>query len=295
MFLTYCYGGERFSKPGLLSVLSILARLPEARIDVYTDAPAVFAGLASGVRVHSLSPIDVAAGHAPVGYRHRVKIAVLLRHCLSAPEGSPVVYVDTDTYFTGLGLPDGTAPDLGVRPWVMHNLDGLVGPGFYPVFDRFLHREAALVAASEWPGMTTGFKMFNSGLVAFRATRESARLLVEAQRLTDWLCVHFHEQPEWTEQFALAWIGEQAHGVVADPMGFHHYWNQNTEVSALLGRMSPGEIAALAQDGAKFDALLAEASALAHDPKHRRTVLRKKRWNRSLQKRLIAWRGRKLR
>ena len=293
MFLTYCYGGERFTKPGVLSVLSIVARLPEARIDVYTDAPAAFADLGVGVRVHSLSPIDVAAASAPVGYRHRVKIAVLLRHALSAPEGSPVIYVDTDTYFKG--LTDGIAPDLGGRPWVMHNLDGLVGPGFYPVFDRFLQREAVLVAASEWPGMTTGFKMFNSGLIGFRATRETARLLVEAQRLTDWLCVHFHEQPEWTEQFALAWIGEQAHGVTADPMGFHHYWNQNTEVSALLSKLTLGDLREIARDAARFDRLLADATELAKDPKHRRSVLRKKRWNRSLQKRLIAWRGRKLR
>ncbi|SDT97834.1 hypothetical protein SAMN05444156_1211 [Verrucomicrobium sp. GAS474] len=293
MFLTYCYGGERFSKPGVLSVLSILARLPAARIDVYTDAPASFSGLSEGVRVHPLSPIDVAAGCAPVGYRHRVKIAVLLRHALSAEEGSPVIYTDTDTYFKG--LPGGVAPDLGARPWVMHNLDGLVGDDFYPAFNRFLLREAPRVTASEWPGMTTGFKMFNSGLIGFRATRETARLLVEAQRLTDWLCVNFHEQPEWTEQFALAWIGEQKYGVEADAMGFHHYWNQNTEVSALLSAMSRADLAAIAGDEDRFAALLADAAALSGDPKHRRTVLRKKRWNRSLQKRLIAWRGRKLR
>ncbi len=293
MFLTYCYGGERFSKPGLLSVLSIRARLPDAVIDVYTDAPAAFTG--TGARVHSLSAIDVAAGSAPVGYRHRVKIAVLLRHALSAPEGSPVLYTDTDTYFRGLPGAKGTMPDLGPRPWVMHNLDGLVGDDFYPVFARFLRRESALVADSEWPGMAPGFKMFNSGLVGFRATREAARLLLEAQRLTDWFSVHFHEQPEWGEQFALAWIGEQAYGVAADPMGFHHYWNQNTEVSTLLARMTRADIEKIAGDEARFDALLADAAALAHDPRHRRTALRKKRWNRSLQKRLIAWRGRGLR
>ncbi|HEY8965617.1 MAG TPA: hypothetical protein VIM58_04185, partial [Candidatus Methylacidiphilales bacterium] len=284
MFLTYCYGGERFTKPGVLSVLSILARLPEARVDVYTDAPAVFSGLGreGQVRVHPLSLIDVAAGAAPVGYRHRVKIAVLLRHALSAPEGSPVVYVDTDTYF--LGLPGGAAPELGHRPWVMHHLDGLVGTGFYPRFGAFLEREAALVAKSEWPGMAPGFKMYNSGLVGFRATRETARLLVEAQRLTDWFCVHFHEQPEWTEQFALAWVGEQAHGVLPDAMGFHHYWNQNTEVSALLAPLDRAGLEAIAKDAALFDKLLADADALAHDPKHRRTLLRRKRWNRSIQK-----------
>lgn len=286
MFVTYAYGGQRFVKLALLCLLSIKARRPEEQITVYTDDPAFFAG--HGFTVKTLSKAEIAAGQAPVGYRHRVKIEVLLRHALESPEGASVVYVDSDTYFKGGEV------GLKGRPWVMHHLDGLVGDDFYPRFNQFLKNNAPAIAVSPYRGMSTGFKMYNSGLIGFSVTLASVRLLHAARQLTDWLCVRFPEQNEWAEQIALAWIGETGPGVATDAMGFDHYWHRNSEVAALVGRMTVEEISALAADAAAFDALQEQAKALKGNRWHRLTVLRKKRWDRSLRKRAAARKAREL-
>jgi len=170
-----------------------------------------------------------------------------------------------------------------------------VSPDFYSRFHRFLSEEAAEIAASPYRGMAPGFKMYNSGLVGFPASMESARRLHAALRLNDWLCVRLPEQNDFVEQIALAWIGESGPGVAVDAMGFDHYWPKNTEVAALVSAMDREEIAAVAADPARFDALLQDAETLQRNRWHRLTVLRKKRWDRSLKKRKIARKLRTLR
>jgi len=287
MFITHAYGGDRYAKLARLSLLSLRARQPEAEIAVYTDQPEAFAGL--GFQIHLLSKMEIATGRGPLDFHHRVKIEVLLRHALESPEGTPVIYIDSDTYYRG-----GEA-DLRGRPWVMSNLDGLVSETFYPRFHRFLTDHAAEIAASPYRGMAPGFKMYNSGLVGFTASRESARLLHAALRMTDWLCVRFPEQNDFVEQISLAWVGESGPGVEVDALGFDHYWPKNTEVSVLVSAMSHPEIAAVAADPSRFDQLLRDAESLQTDRWHRMTVLRKKRWNRSLKKRGVIRKARTLR
>jgi len=287
MFVTYAYGGDRFVKLALLALLSIRARLPGAELVVHTDQPEAFAGY--GFTVHFLSKVDIVTGRGAVDYPHRVKIELLLRHALENPEGTPVIYIDSDTYYRG-----GVA-ELGDRPWVMSHLDGLVGESFYTRFHRFLSQQAPEIAASAYRGMAPGFKMYNSGLVAFPAGLASARLLQAALRLNDWLCVRLPEQNDFVEQIALAWVGESGPGVAVDAMGFDHYWPKNTELAALVAKLDRKEIAAVAADPARFDQLLREAEALQTDRWHRLTVLRKKRWDRSLKKRRNARKLRTLR
>ena len=287
MFVLHSYGGEVFARQALLSALSIKARKPEATVTVYTNRPSFFTPY--GIDTRPVTKAEIAWMQAPLGYKHGVKIGLLLRHALENPPGTPIVYIDSDTYFRG-----GEA-ELGDRPFVMHNLDGIVGEEFYPRLNRFLIEQRAAIEASPYAGLATGYQMFNSGLLGFRVTPETIRFLHDAKIASDWLCVRLPAQYDWMEQIALGWLAQQRFGVVADPMGFEHYWGCNTEVAALLSKKSLEEIQAIAKDTAAFDTLLKEAEALRNDFWHKITTLRKKRWNRSLFRRLLIRKARKLR
>jgi len=285
MFVTFSYGGEAYAKQALLCALSIRARRPE-EVTVYTDRPAFFAG--HGLTVRALSPIEVATLRGPLHYKHGVKLGILLRHALAVAPGAPVIYIDADTYHRG-----GEAGLRG-RPLVMHHLDGQVSEGFYPRLNQFLLSHAAEIAAGPQPGLASGFKMYNSGLLGFAASLETVRFLHDAKAFTDWLCIRFPQQTDWLEQTAFSWIGENRFGVAVDPMGFDHYWNWNTEVAWLLGQRSVADIVAMAKDGDRFTALMDEAKGLQGSRYYRLTHRFKKRMNRSLHKRRTIRRARAL-
>jgi hypothetical protein len=292
-FLLLAHGSETFCRQGLLSALSIRARLPAANVVVYTDRPDFFQN--RGLTVRSLSRLEMASLYGPLHYYHRVKIGILLREALSALPEEPILYVDSDTYYRGTSDPD---PFRG-RPFLMHYLEGPVTqPRFSRLNDQLLGalRGAARPASALRVPMPDFKTMYNSGLVGFArgGSLETVRFLHEALSLTDWLCAHFPGQMPLLEQIALSWVAENTYEVAADTAGFEHYFNWNTEVATLLSEKSDEELAHLAADAALFDQLTAEARKLRENAWYRATSLTPKRWRRSRQKRLMKRLARKL-
>ncbi len=251
------HGGRKFQDQTGYSVLTLLHLLLEQGredviIVVYTDRPDLLPAHRL-IRPMSLGPEELKKYRGPLSYVHRIKLEVLKR--AESEIGLPFIYVDCDTRW--VKIPDEPLRAIAGReeraegakqPFYMYQLDGMISPGFYPQYDRFLPTQRARLdrwkvqSAPPWP-------MWNSGTIGVPAGAKD--VFRRALEINDGLLPYVRLR-NFVEQLALNLVATADYQVRPFDDCLEHFWSNGSELPILLRRFFealPGDLStpALAQ------------------------------------------------
>ena len=233
--VTLAYGGEPVRTQALYCAWSALAwaQAVPLTVHVYTDEPAAYAPLAGRIAVEPLAMDRIRAWRGPDDFVHRQKTE-LVRDVATRFPGDPLLYVDSDTFFTG---PLAAAVErIGPGRSVLHVREFPVAT--HPTSQmRKFRREMAQVSFRGAP-VDLRCDMWNAGALGIDPAQFG--LLAEWLELID--ALYPHVKRFYVEQFAISLLLQRDTRVSAIDDVLFHYWFQKDEYTEALRRA----IAALA-------------------------------------------------
>jgi hypothetical protein len=278
------FGPTEFHLQARLSILSALNFCDARDVAVVTDNPNEFRDLA--INVHEVTSAQIRRFRGPMNFVHRVKVEGMIHYHRQDP--GPFVYVDSDTFWLKDPMELGVQLEKGCS--LMERQEGVVSPRYFARLDRFLTQRAKSLEESGYGFTQRRRDMHIAGLVGLPGNGQRGELLDSVLRFTDYLTVRFPQQTEWVEQYAFSSILAEKQNLEAVEGFINHYWGCNCELQILLSRMNREEIARAAASPEVFDALLSRARELLDDSAYRKT-LRRRKFRRSIQKRVGMFRA----
>lgn len=210
------------------SILSFLRhRSALAGITVVTDAPEHYARLRSHVRVQAVSAADLREWKGEHDFFWRIKLKAL-EGLATAHPGSPLVYLDSDTFLIGPLEPLGSP--LAAGRSLMHEREGALSE----LASRTEKRMWRQVRGREFGGvrMHERHAMWNAGVVAIPGAH-AREIVAHALAICDALCAA-GVTPRLIEQFALSVALAEAGPLEAASGAIGHYWSNKDAWSARL-------------------------------------------------------------
>ena len=273
------FGEPKFHLQARLSILSAQNYCAAEHIAVITDRPDEFANL--GVEILPVMQAKLTQFLGPMNYNFRVKVAGILQY--HRQNGGAFIYVDSDTYW--LRNPLELAESLTGKTCLMEKVEGVISPEFHNRLNRFLTARREALERAGYNFAHRQRTMCCAGLIGLPVLADREELLQSVLEFTDYMTLHFPQQPEWVEQFAFSSILAERQGLNTAEGFTNHYWGCNWEVQILLGRLANSDFIELARSPEAFSRLLASARRLQQDPSHQR-YLRTRKLKRLVQKRM---------
>jgi hypothetical protein len=227
--VTLAYGGEPVRTQALYCAWSALAwaeGLPLS-VHVYTDEPAAYAALEGRIAVEPVTMDRVRAWRGPDDFVHRQKTE-LVRDVAARFPGDPLLYVDSDTFFTG---PVARAAErIAPGRSVLHVREFPVATHPTSQLKKF-RREMKDVTFRGAP-VDLRCDMWNAGALGLDPAQFG--LLAEWLELID--AVYPRVQRFFVEQFAISLLLQRETTVAAVDDVLFHYWFQKDEYTEELRR-----------------------------------------------------------
>jgi hypothetical protein len=199
------------------------------RVVVYTDAPESFGDLGPNVIAERVSAEVLRRWRGPIDFLHRVKLE-MLADAFRRYDGT-VLYVDSDTYFTG--DPAIIFGRIAPGSAVMHENEGRLVDERNAVarkLHRFVRGRAVQLASGASVRIPPETAMWNAGVIGLDETDRA--LLGAALPLTDALYALYAKHN--MEQLAVSHaLGQRLALHAADDV-IYHYWATKPEVDAVL-------------------------------------------------------------
>ncbi len=278
-FVYMAYGGWQFRKQAVLSIRSLAEKMPAAsKILVYTDRPGEFEDLPVEPRLITKSQIKSWKG--PYGFSHRMKIELLMD--LFSEAGCHLVYVDSDTFWTG--GPESICEFLRQGYAVMHEREHKLSQAFFPQYLATIRKIDLLKNAGLPVAAPNPLWMFNAGILGLPSTMNPV-LLEEVLRMCDLLSRSVPMKMEWVEQTAFSYIF-QSHGmqIMTCPTALLHYWRDSFEFGRRIKKCSQEELMELGKAPGRILELIEEGRRLKRSFWNQ-FLVRSKRLERSVRKR----------
>jgi hypothetical protein len=227
--VTLAYGGEPVRTQALYCAWSALAwseGLPLS-VHVYTDDPAAYGPVAGRIEVEPITMDRIRAWRGPDDFVHRQKTE-LVRDVAARFPGDRLLYVDSDTFFTG---PVARAAErIGPGRSVLHVREFHVATHKTSQMKKF-RREMEGVTFRGRP-VDLGCDMWNAGALGLDPAQFG--LLAEWLELID--AVYPRVPRFYVEQFAISLLLQRETSVAAIDDVLFHYWFQKDEYTEALRR-----------------------------------------------------------
>ena len=265
--LLQAYGDARFLQQARFCILTAQARGLNApggpRVLVYTDSPASFADLGADVTPVPVTAEQMRRWRGDIDFVHRAKLEAVL-HALASAVG-PLLYVDSDTYFTvdPATLFERIAPGhtlMRVSEGAFSNRSN----GIQRKMQAFVRRHAFQLKGGETVRIPEHTEMWDAGVIGIHAA--DAPLVRRALELTDAMFPLYRKHV--IEQVAVSFVLQTRSALEAAGDDVYHYWRYTTEFAPILDDF----FAATA--GRPLDEVAAAAVALSP----RGTPVAKRRW-----------------
>jgi len=209
-------------------------------VHVYTDEPAAYAALEGRIAVEPVSLDRIREWRGPHDFVHRQKTE-LVRDLAARFPGDRLLYVDSDTFFTG---PLARAADrIGPGRSVLHVREFPIATHGTSQMKKF-RRDMKGVAFRGAP-IDLACDMWNAGAVGLDPAQLG--LLAEWLELID--AVYPRVQRFFVEQFAISLLLQRDTTVAAIDDVLFHYWYQKDEYTEAL-RRALAALAALPHEAA---------------------------------------------
>lgn len=204
------------------SIYSFLAYPGVSTVNVITDRPAYYKHLGDRVRVLELDEAEVKDWSGPYHFKWRIKIKGIEKIALLYP-GSPVVYLDTDTFL----YKDLSVLEESLRQGraLMHEVEDLLSAGNTKTKKRMWQELQGKTVAGV--AMQATDLMWNAGVVAFPNDKggEEVRLMVA---LCDEM-LGMVSRNALVEQYACSLSLTHVYGLVPAEGMIGHYWSNKGE------------------------------------------------------------------
>jgi len=221
------YGQEGILQECLFALFSFYKLHTEAErqlvsFHIYTDQPAWFRQFSDcplDLHFQEVTPELIKKWRGAIDFVHRVKIEVL-RDFVTRVTG-PVLYLDTDVYFTKSIIPLLQRIENGEL--FMHVAEGKLSDGANPMMEklhRFFRSQNSFMIAGKQELIPLDTVMWNAGVLGF-PTRHAA-LLDQVLSFTD--TVHKSFPKHIVEQFAFSYFFAQRGIIHHSANCIVHYW-----------------------------------------------------------------------
>ena len=189
-----------------------------ASINVITDSPAHYAHFGRSIHLMHASEEDLAEWKGAYDFFWRIKIEGIKKIC-ALYAGSPVVYLDTDTFF--YKTPQYLYENLAANHALMHENEGSLAQKKSKTEKRMWRQ----VKGKTFGGlaMQPGFCMWNAGVVATPNTLDNQENIL-ALAICDEMCRQGVTR-RLIEQFALSVAYQHTYGLVPASHSIAHYWS----------------------------------------------------------------------
>src|SRR5690348_9536597 len=189
-------------------------------VHVYSDAPAAFEPLEHAITVHPVSERQVSEWKGPGDYPYRMKIAALAEMTKDYAD-SPVLFVDSDTFF--FGSAEKVLARVGNGRAVLHRNE-------YPVLTHptgQLEKFRRRLGKFRFRGSPVDLDadMWNSGAIGLHPSQ--FHLLNTALAFIDAVSPHYKKQ--LVEQYAVSYFLQKNARLHACDDVLLHYWAQKPE------------------------------------------------------------------
>jgi hypothetical protein len=227
--VTLAYGGEPVRTQALYCAWSAVAwteGLPLS-VHVYTDEPAAFASLAGRIEVEPITMERIRAWRGPDDFVHRQKTE-LVRDVAARFPGDRLLYVDSDTFFTG---PVGRAAErIAPGRSVLHVREFHVATHRTSQMRKF--RRAMEGVTFRGRPVDLACDMWNAGALGLDPAE--FRLLPEWLEMID--AVYPRVPRFFVEQFAISLLLQRETVIAPIDDVLFHYWFQKDEYTEALRR-----------------------------------------------------------
>lgn len=221
------YGQEGILQECLFALLSFTkmhtpAEQEQVSFHIYTDKPDWFRQFTDcplDLHFHEITPALLTQWRGAINFVHRVKIEVL-RDFVQKNTG-PVLYLDTDIYFTASILPILQRIENG--DLFMHVAEGKLSGGANPMMEklhRFFGRQNKFTIEGKEEQIHLDTVMWNAGVLGFH-TRQ-AGVLDQVLAFTD--TVHKLFPKHIIEQFSFSYFFAQQGTIHNSANRIVHYW-----------------------------------------------------------------------
>jgi hypothetical protein len=190
-------------------------------INVVTDAPEFYGHLKQVINVITVPKEEWATWKGPHDFFWRVKIEAL-RQIANKYSGSPIVYLDTDTFL--YGDQDLLMTDLQNGKALMHENEGALSEKK----SKTERKMWGQVRQKNYGGVVIEAKhcMWNAGVVATPNLKNASEFEL-ALRITDDMCAA-GVTPRLIEQYALSVALSETYGLHAAAPVIAHYWSNKS-------------------------------------------------------------------
>jgi hypothetical protein len=194
-------------------------------VHVYSDAPAAFEPLEHAITVHPVSERQVSEWKGPGDYPYRMKIAALAEMTKDYAD-SPVLFVDSDTFF--FGSAEKVLARVGNGRAVLHRNE-------YPVLTHptgQLEKFRRRMGKFRFRGSPVDLDadMWNSGAIGLHPSQ--FHLLNTILAFIDTISPKYKKQ--LVEQYAVSYFLQKNAAIQACDDCVVHYWNQKPEYQAAI-------------------------------------------------------------
>jgi hypothetical protein len=225
MHILYCTFGNRFQNhlQAAFSAISFLQQPSEiSSINIITDAPSFYKHLAGHVNIIETTPSTIKEWKGPHDFFWRVKIKAI-QHVASLYMGSPVMYLDTDTFLYNDIVPLKTALLNGKA--YMHEDEGALSS----LTDKTSKRTWRALKQKTFAGllMKPTDHMWNAGVVS-SPNNQNGKDIELALQICDEMCAGGVPN-RLVEQYALSLALHHIYTVSEATPWIAHYWRNKED------------------------------------------------------------------
>ncbi|WP_346237559.1 hypothetical protein ABDK00_000575 [Niabella insulamsoli] len=230
MNLLYLTFGDNISNhsQAYFSIYSFLAKeISPASINVITDKPWYYASIKSKLNIIEADAALLNKWRGPYQFFWRVKLKAIEKIC-SLYSGSPVLYLDSDTFFYG-GAQDFEKWSESRQAAMFENEGPLKRLPSKTM--KTMSRQLKNITIAGLSGLES-MEMWNAGVV-FTPNQLGGKEMELALKLCDEMC-RAQVKDQFVEQFALSVALAQSYGLEAADGHVAHYWSNKKEWNELI-------------------------------------------------------------